>query len=351
VARFWPTIRIWAFPRPRYWYLARIELASGGVIGATIPGIPVIMAGRSERLGWGLTSSYLDDQDLFIEQLNPDNPGEYRTPEGSSLSRPRVDHRIKDGPDHADPALDRKRPGAARHALRAGHDHAAGPCRLAGLDRAFGRGHLDECGHGADGRRLRDEALDAGRFFVAPSQNLTLVDARRIAMKLIGAMPRRDPATKPRAACPAPAGAPRTAGRAMIPYSPTPNSSPAGRDRGQHQQQDRRPPFPEACQLQLGRHAAGLRWQRLMQGREVHTRDSFIEAQLDTVSFTARSLLPLIGRDLWFTGEAAPEGTPERQRQRALDLLSDWNGEMNEHLPEPLIYAAWLRPAGPADPR
>ncbi|WP_373050892.1 penicillin acylase family protein, partial [Thalassovita aquimarina] len=81
----------------------------------------------------------------------------------------------------------------------------------------------------------------------------------------------------------------------------------------------------------------------LMQNREVHTRDSFIEAQLDNVSFTARSLLPLIGADLWFTGEAAPEGTPERLRQRALTLLAEWNGEMNEHLPEPLIYAAWVR--------
>jgi penicillin amidase len=50
----------------------------------------------------------------------------------------------------------------------------------------------------------------------------------------------------------------------------------------------------------------------------VHTRESFIEAQLDTVSPTARSLLPLIGADLWFTGEPAPEGTPERLRQRAL---------------------------------
>ena len=80
-----------------------------------------------------------------------------------------------------------------------------------------------------------------------------------------------------------------------------------------------------------------------MQSREVHTRESFIEAQLDTVSVTARTLLPLVARDLWFTGEAAAEGTPERQRRRALDLLADWNGEMNEHLPEPLIYMAWMR--------
>jgi penicillin amidase len=53
--------------------------------------------------------------------------------------------------------------------------------------------------------------------------------------------------------------------------------------------------------------------------------------------------LPLIGADLWFTGTAAPEGTPERLRQRALILLAEWNGEMSEHLPEPLIAQAWLR--------
>jgi penicillin amidase len=85
------------------------------------------------------------------------------------------------------------------------------------------------------------------------------------------------------------------------------------------------------------------RWTRLMQEREVHSRESFIAAQLDTVSPDARTILPLIGKDLWFTGEAAPEGTPERLRQRALTLLAEWDGEMNEHLPEPLIYAAWVR--------
>ncbi|HBM58336.1 MAG TPA: penicillin acylase family protein, partial [Citreicella sp.] len=102
-------------------------------------------------------------------------------------------------------------------------------------------------------------------------------------------------------------------------------------------------PFPEHVSFDWGDSQRVMRWQSLMTGRQVHTRDSFIEAQLDTVSPAARTLLPLIGRDLWYTGEAAPEGTPERQRQRALDLLANWNGEMNEHLPEPLLYAAWLR--------
>ena len=46
---------------------------------------------------------------------------------------------------------------------------------------------------------------------------------------------------------------------------------------------------------------------------------------------------------MWFTGAAAVDGTSERRRQQALELLAAWNGEMNEHLPEPLLYAAWLR--------
>jgi len=81
----------------------------------------------------------------------------------------------------------------------------------------------------------------------------------------------------------------------------------------------------------------------MLNGREFHTIDSFIEIQTDTVSTTARTLLPLIAKDLWFSGEPATSGTPERQRQRALERLANWNGEMSEHDPEPLIYAAWVR--------
>jgi penicillin amidase len=101
--------------------------------------------------------------------------------------------------------------------------------------------------------------------------------------------------------------------------------------------------FPHHLSFLWGDTQRINRWRLLMQAREVHTRDSFIEAQQDTVSFTARTLSALMGADLWFTGDAAPEGTPAHRRQIALDLLSAWNGEMNEHLPEPLLYAAWAR--------
>jgi penicillin amidase len=34
------------------------------VIGGTIPGVPAVLVGRSDKLGWGLTSAYVDDQDV-----------------------------------------------------------------------------------------------------------------------------------------------------------------------------------------------------------------------------------------------------------------------------------------------
>ena len=80
-----------------------------------------------------------------------------------------------------------------------------------------------------------------------------------------------------------------------------------------------------------------------MQNRSAHTRDSFIEAQLDSISPTARNLLPLIGAELWFKATTKDITSSKVDNKLALKLLANWNGDMNEHLPEPLIYASWLR--------
>ena len=63
---------------PGYWSLARLELNRSGVIGATIPGLPIIMSGRSKNLAWGFASGSGDDTDIYIEELNPLNINEYK---------------------------------------------------------------------------------------------------------------------------------------------------------------------------------------------------------------------------------------------------------------------------------
>jgi hypothetical protein len=45
-----------------------------------------------------------------------------------------------------------------------------------------------------------------------------------------------------------------------------------------------------------------------------------------------------------------PQAPPEKSARQDALALHGMTGEMNEHLPEPLIYAA-MRPAGPSDAR
>jgi len=331
---------------PSIWYLARMELSSGGVIGGTIPGVPVVMTGRSARLGWGITSSYMDDQDVFIEALNPDNPEEYRTPDGyKPFTTRRSIIEIKDAAPvtltlrwtENGPVL----PGSYQdlgNVTPAGHVAALGWTLLTGEDTTMSSAiALMYAGN-------VDEALEAGRLYVGPSQNLVLADQERIAMKTIGAMPQRDANHQSEGRMPSPGWRAQNRWQGIMPYSANPEFiAPVGGLLGNTNNKTVDRPFPMHVSHSWGDTQRVNRWRRLMQSRQVHTRESFIEAQLDTVSFSARALLPLIGAELWFTGEAAPDGTPERLRQRALMLLSEWNGEMNEHMPEPLIYAAWVR--------
>ncbi len=335
-----------AFSAPSVWYLARLELATGGVIGGTFPGVPFVLTGRSEKLGWGVTSSYLDDQDILIEKLNPENPDEVLTPEGWKPLKTRASIINIDG--EAPETITLKwsdngpiLPGSQFNLAAVtppGHVAALSWTALSPNDTTASAAlALMKAGSVS-------EAIAAGERYVAPSQNWTLADGETIAMQMVGAMPRRASRHESQGRIPSRGWLAENRWQGRMAYSANPSIvSPAGGILGNTNNKTVDRPFPFHVTYDWGDTQRIQRWRRLMQAREVHTRESFIEAQLDTVSFSARSLLPLIAADLWFAGEAAPEGTPERQRQRALQLLADWNGDMNEHLPEPLIYAAWVR--------
>jgi penicillin G amidase len=334
------------FTAPTVWYLARMELAAGGVIGATIPGVPSILIGRSDKLGWGITSSYLDDQDVIMERLNPANPEEYATPAGFV---PFVTRRSIITVKDADPVTITLRwsqtgpvlPGSHYNLASvtpAGHVAALSWTALSGLDTSMTASlQLMKAGSVAD-------AIEAGHLFIAPSQNLMLADAKGVALQTVGAMPARDASHQSQGRMPAPGWEGNNRWTGIFPYTDNPRViAPSTGLLGNTNNKTVDQPFPKHVSFEWGDTQRIQRWLTLMKTREVHTRESFIEAQLDTVSFTARSLLPLVGADLWFTGEPAPEGTPERLRQKALAIMAEWNGEMGEHLPEPLIYMAWLR--------
>ena len=115
-ARSWPTTPISASPRRRCGISPASNCRPAASSAAPSRECPAILVGRGEALGWGLTTAYLDDLDLYVEQLNPDNAEEYRTPEGwkpFATRRAIVDVSGRRAAD-PDPALDRERPRASR---------------------------------------------------------------------------------------------------------------------------------------------------------------------------------------------------------------------------------------------
>lgn len=331
---------------PTVWYLARLELDRGGVIGGTIPGMPIVLTGRNADLGWGLTSSYVDDQDLYIEELNPETSLEYRTPSGWKPFETRESIiNVKDG--IAETLLLRwtdNGPVLSPDQLNVGT--ITPPGHVVSL--AWTALSDEDTSMTAAISMMQAETIaggiEAARRFMSPGQNVTLADRNEIAMVVAAAIPDRDVNHQSQGRLPTFGYVQGNRWRGMkdSAQNPTFTANPTGLI-GNTNNKTTDAPFPDHVSFDWGDTQRVNRWERLMQSREVHTRDSFIEAQLDAVSYTARSLLPLIGADLWFTGDAAPEGTLERRRQDALSLLAEWNGEMNEHLPEPLIYAAWMR--------
>jgi penicillin amidase len=331
---------------PSIWYLARLELETGGVIGGTIPGVPVVLVGRSAHLGWGLTTANIDDTDVYIEKVNPDNPNEYLSlNEFVPFIKKQSIIKIKDSTSitidllwtENGPVLP-----SSHYNLGAitpeGYVTSVAWTLLSAHDTSIEAAFDIMASHSVQ------SAIKASRAYIAPGQNLTLADKNQIAMRTIGALPKRDPQNLSRGRMPTAGWLSVNRWQGMFDQSVNPVFlNPTGGVLGNTNNKYIDRPFPEHISYDWSDTQRVQRWARLMQNRDAHTRDSFIEAQLDTISSTARTILPLIGAELWFQSKGTPFNRLLEQRKVALNLLANWNGEMNEHLPEPLIYSAWIR--------
>ena len=67
---------------PSLRYMVHLVAPGWDVIGAGEPGLPGVALGHNENIAWGFTIFGLDQQDLYVEELNPANLLEYRTRSG-----------------------------------------------------------------------------------------------------------------------------------------------------------------------------------------------------------------------------------------------------------------------------
>ena len=334
------------FSAPSIWMLARLELSSGGVIGGTIPGVPLVPVGRSANLAWGVTSSYVDDQDLFLEKLSPESELRYLTPQGSAEFRSRIDVIQVNGQP------------PQRIELRWTENGPVIPAEYYGLSEILPRDQFASLGWTllsprdtsmTAGVRLMkagsiDEALQAAALHRAPQLNLLIADRFEIAMQVVGAVPRRSLFHETLGAMPAPGWKLRNRWQGELSFDSLPRfRNPQNGFLGNTNNKTVDRPFPDHLSSYWGDTFRFKRLEEMLAERNIHTVESFANMQLDSQSYAARILVPEFARNLWHTTETAAQDETVKIRNSALKLLFGWDGVMSESRPEPLIYASWAR--------
>jgi len=326
---------------PSVWYLAHLSAPGLNVIGATLPGLPSVVLGRNDRIAWGFTNTAPDVQDLYIERVNPDNPNQYRTPDGwAEFATRREIIKVKGGPDVTLTVRETRHGPVVSGALpaveRAGLDAAAHVVAFAWTalrpdDRTL------QAGVKFNHARNWQQFLDGARDFSTPQQSIVYADVDgNIGFIAPGRIPIRKPENDLKGLAPAPGWDARYDWAGFIPFDELPRTYNPESQRVVTANQKIVPDdYPHFVTSEWSPPYRAERIDQMLYIRSRHSLDSFADMQKDYVSLAAAEMLELV-RDI----------APHSERgQRALALLRGWNGTMNAERPEPLIFNAWMRAA------
>lgn len=321
------------FSAPGLWYLARIEAPGLAVAGATVPGVPLTIAGHNDAIAWGLTTTNGDTQDLFIEQLDPDDPARYLTPAGSRPFRQRTEViRVKGDEDLA-LTVRESRHGPILDDILDQPQGVAGPGKVLALSATF----LSVENRTAEALYRLNRAGDWPEFVAAlkawhaPQQNVVYADkAGNIGFYVPARVPQRKAGD---GFMPVPGWSGAFDWTGYVPFEELPHAlnPPQGRIVNANNK------IVSASYP----HFLGRDWEVPYRARRIEqmlaaaarpSLDQMAAMQADTVSLMAREVLPLL--------LDYPPAT-ETGRQ-AVAMLRRWDGRMDRTKPEPLIFNAWL---------
>ncbi len=341
---------------PAIWYFARLQAPAGkaadgssqpglDVIGATLPGLPFVVLGRTGKVAWGFTNTGPDVQDLYLEQINPANPLQYRVPAGAGQS-PWADFktrsetiRVKGQPDvtlavrssrHGPVLSDVQKPhadvldtGKYVLALRWSALETDNRTVLAGLR--------------ANRAQSVDELVAAYADHHSPMQNVVIADvAGKVAYKAIGKVPLRQPDNDIRGIAPAPGWIARYDWAGWLPYAQTPQTDAVAigaKGWFANANQSVTPPGYD--------HFMGQDWvvpyrfdriEKLLAAVPQHDLASMQQIQGDVLSLATVKLLPLLQK-------TASQHPLAKDAQAA---LAGFDGTMAAGSAAPLIFSAWV---------
>jgi penicillin G amidase len=331
---------------PAIWYFARLQAPDVGemrgmdVIGATLPGTPFVVLGRTPEVAWGFTNTGPDVQDLFLEQINPDNPNQYRVPSEQGMAwadfETRIETiRVKNQADEQFTVRTTRHgpvisdvPGPTQDLIDSKRYALALRWTALNPDNNSIQGTLES-------NRVRSvgELIQAFSHFEAPMQNVVMADRTgRIAYKAVGKVPLRSPANDIRGVAPAPGWEARYDWQGWLPYADTPQDDGRQGWIATANQRIHGPDYPHFLTQDWAPPYRHDRIASLLDKTPKHSLASFTAIQGDQTSLATQRLLPYLQRTVSNHQLAAAA-------QRA---LAGFDGEMREDSAAPLIYTAWV---------
>jgi penicillin amidase len=309
-------------PSLRYW----VHLIAPGwnVIGAGEPALPGVSVGHNERGAWGFTIFPVDQEDLYVYEIDPSDPTRYRYRGGWEVmttiretiavkGRAVVEANLRftrHGPVVSDDRVHHR-----AYALRAAWLEPGAAPYLASL-------RLDQAA-------TWDEFREACRSFLTPSENMVWADVDgHIGWQAVGLAPRRQNWD---GLVPVP-GDGRYEWEGYLPVLELPHLADPARGWFASANQDNLPP---GNPLKIGfQWTDPFRFARIEEvlgsGRRFTLMD-MMQLQQDMVALPARSLVPLL------RGLNRAEGAT----RQAIDQLLAWNFVLTPESASAAIYVAW----------
>ena len=320
---------------PSVWYLAHLHAPGLDAIGGTLPGVPGVIVGRTDRIAWGFTNTGPDVQDLYLEKL--DASGGYLTPEGARrFAVVEETVKVKGREDeHLSVRISRHGP-VVSDAWQRALDATPRGYALAFQWTALAQDDLTlQASLKLSQAHDWPSFLAIGRNLAVPQQNVTYADVDgNIGFIAAGRVPVRKPQNDLHGLAPAPGWDARYDWAGTIPYDELPRAfNPPQGSIVTANQKIVPPGYRHFITSEWEPPYRAQRIEALLAQTAKHDAASFGRIQADVASGELWGLLPQLLKT-----------QPRSERARdALRRLAAWDGTMDAMRPEPLLAMAWWR--------
>ena len=334
-----------ALSAPAIWYFAHLQAPAHGdhpaldVIGATLPGLPFVVLGRTTGVAWGFTNTGPDVQDLYLEQIDPHDGQRYRTPEGWARFTQRTEVIRVKGQGDVRLQVRSSRHGPVISDVQPMYENMLDKGRYA---MALRWSALESDNRTVDAGRLANLAQTVPQLRAAfaehhsPMQSVVMADTTgQVGFKAIGRVPMRSASNDLMGVAPAPGWLAQYDWTGWLSYGQTPELSQAQIEaRGWHATANQRitpAAYPYFLTSDWNSHERFERIRQLLETGRPLGMDDMSRFQHDVLSLGALAILPY----------ARQARSAHPLAAQAMALLRTFDGQMTRDSAAATILNVW----------